>query len=147
MQARDLMTENPSCCRTDSTVREVARMMVEHDCGEIPVVDESGAPVGVITDRDICCRIVSQGIDSNTARTGDFMTTPAITVRRMDSADDCRAIMENHLIRRVPVVDEMGKCVGIVSQADVATKADSYAISHLVKEVSVPTPNENAYGF
>lgn len=146
MQARDLMTENPCCCTIDSSVREVARMMVEHDCGEIPVTDSMGVPVGVMTDRDICVRLVAQGVDSSAARVGDYMTTPAITARRMDSADDCRILMEQHMIRRLPVVDESGRCIGIISQADLATKADSYTISHLVKEVSVPTPSPNNFG-
>jgi len=147
MQARDLMTENPSCCRPDATVQEVARMMVEHDCGEIPIVDSVGVPVGVITDRDICCRVTAHGVHGAEARVGDYMTTPAVTVRRMDTADECRRIMEEHMIRRVPVVDENGICVGIISQADVAKKEDSYAISHLLKEVSTPIPNSNSFGY
>lgn len=146
MQAKDLMTGNPCCCSPQATLKDVARMMVEHDCGEIPVVDDSGAPIGVITDRDICCRAVSQGVDTNAGQAKEFMTAPAVTVRLMDSADDCRRTMEEHMIRRVPVVDEAGKCIGIVAQADLAQKADSYSLSHLVKEISVPTQSANALG-
>jgi CBS domain-containing protein len=141
MQAKDLMSLNPCCCTADSTVREAARMMVEHDCGEIPVVDSSGCPIGVITDRDICCRLVAQGIETNNARVSEFMTSPAITIRESASSDDCRETMERNMIRRVPVVDESGKCTGIVSQADIAQKSDSYSVSHLIKEVSAPRPN------
>jgi CBS domain-containing protein len=146
MQARDLMTDNPACCRSDSSIRDAARLMVEHDCGEIPVLDQSGAPIGVITDRDVCCRLVAQGIDCVNSKVGDFMTTPAIVVRKTDSAEDCRMVMEENKIRRVPVVDSGGLCVGIISQADLAKKTDSYMVSHFVKEVSTPTPNSEQYG-
>lgn len=139
MQAKDMMTTNPACCSPKDTIRDVARMMVEHDCGEIPVVDMDNHPIGVITDRDICCRVASQGYDTNTAIVHDHMSTPAITVHMQDSADRCCSAMEEHMIRRVPVVDNNGKCVGIIAQADFANKSDSYSVSHLVREVSTPS--------
>lgn len=136
MQAREMMTTNPACCSPKDTIREVARMMVEHDCGEIPVVDLDNHPIGVITDRDICCRVAGEGLDSNTAIVHDHMSTPAITVHMQDSVERCSSVMEEHMIRRVPVVNTDGKCVGIIAQADFANKADSYSVSHLVREVS-----------
>ena len=141
MLAKDLMSLNPCCCTSDSTVREAARMMVEHDCGEIPVIDAAGCPIGVITDRDICCRLVAQGIESNNARVSEHMSSPAITIRESASSDDCRETMEKNMIRRIPVVDDSGRCTGIISQADIAQKSDSYTVSHLMKEVSAPRPN------
>jgi CBS domain-containing protein len=139
MQANDIMSPNPACCSEDSTIRDVARMMVEHDCGEIPVVDGERKPIGVITDRDICCRVVAQGMDSNQSLVRDHMTVPAFTVNMQDTVERCCDVMESHMIRRVPVVDAFGKCVGMVSQADLAQKADSYNVSHLVREVSSPS--------
>lgn len=139
MQAREIMTTNPACCSPNITVREAARMMVEHDCGEIPVVDTENRPIGVITDRDICCRLVANGLDSTTEKVQDHMTVPAVTVHEMDSIDRCATLMEERMIRRVPVVDDGGKCIGIIAQADFANKADSYSVSHLVREVSAPT--------
>ncbi len=68
MQVREIMTENPACCGPENSVQEAARLMVQNDCGEVPVVDQSGQPVGVITDRDIACRCVAQGKDSRYAR-------------------------------------------------------------------------------
>jgi CBS domain-containing protein len=139
MQAKDIMTTNPACCAPETSVREVARMMVEHDCGEIPVIDEADRPIGVITDRDISCRMVAQGLDGNTCIVRDFMTMPAVTVHMLDTLERCCSLMEDKKIRRVPVVDDSGRIEGIISQADFAKKADSYSVSHLVKEVSMPT--------
>ena len=66
MEAKNVMTSNPACCNPSTRVREAANLMVKNDCGEIPVVDDSGTLVGVITDRDIACRCVADGKSSDT---------------------------------------------------------------------------------
>ena len=66
MQVREIMSENPACCGSDASVQDAARLMVEHDCGEIPVVDSQRRPVGVVTDRDIACRRGAEGKDPKT---------------------------------------------------------------------------------
>jgi len=119
-------------------------MMVEYDCGEIPILDSSGMPIGVITDRDICCRVVASGVDVNEARVGDYMTTPVITAFQDDPVDRCCNVMREHMIRRLPVIDHAGYCVGILSQADFAQKTNDYTVEHLVKQVSIPTPHASA---
>jgi CBS domain-containing protein len=139
MQAKDIMTPDPCCCAQDDTLRDCAKMMVDFDCGEIPVTDAQGNPIGVITDRDICCRAVAKGMDTNNARVGDVMTTPAITVSLSDSEERCIGVMEEHMIRRVPVVDENGIVCGIVAQADIAKRLAPQPVSHLLREVSEPT--------
>ncbi len=140
MQAKDIMTTNPACCTPTSTIRDAARMMVEYDCGEIPVLDTAGMPVGVITDRDIVCRVVASGIDTN-SRVMDYMTTPVVTGFVDDSVERCCHVMREHMIRRLPIVDHSGYCVGIVSQADFAQKTNGYTVETLVKQVSIPTPH------
>lgn len=139
MQAKDIMTPNPSCCTPETSLRECAQMMVDHDCGEIPVLGAQGKPIGVITDRDICCRAVAKGIDTNGARVGEFMTTPAITVSEDDTEERCIGVMEEHMIRRVPVVDTQGVCCGIMAQADLAQRLAPQPVSHMLREVSTPT--------
>ncbi len=67
------MTPNPTCCRPDTPLQEVARLMVEHDCGEIPIIDESGKPLGVVTERDICCHTLAQGKNPLDMTAGDIM--------------------------------------------------------------------------
>ena len=68
MQVREIMTREPACCSPDTKVQEVAKMMLEHDCGVIPVVESSGSkrPIGVVTDRDIAARVVAEGRDIGT---------------------------------------------------------------------------------
>ena len=145
MQVRDIMTDNPACCAPDDTVKDAARLMVENDCGEIPVVDASGAPLGVVTDRDIACRCVAEGKSLDTP-VREVMSAPAVTVTPETSVDDCCTTMEENQIRRVPVVDEGGKCCGMVSQADIARSADEEETSELVHSVSEPSREPSRAG-
>ncbi len=139
MQAFDFMTKNPACGQVDSTMREIARMMVEHDCGLIPIVDAENRPVGVITDRDISCRVVAQDLDPNRALARDHMTSPPVTVTMRDSLGHCCRTMEEYMIRRLPVVDDYMCCVGIIAQADIARKSEPDELTHVLKEISTPT--------
>lgn len=145
MQVRDIMTKNPACCAPDDSVKEAARLMASNDCGEIPVVDKSGAPVGVITDRDIACRCVAESKSLETP-VSEIMSAPAVTVTPETSVGDCCATMEDNQVRRVPVVDEAGKCCGMVSQADIAQSADTQETSNLVRRVSEPTRDASRAG-
>src|SRR5436189_5961615 len=122
MQVKDIMTLNPACCTPQSNLEEAARLMVDFDCGEIPVVDDftSSLPIGVITDRDIVCRTVGKGLNPLDMTVGDCMTTPLISVTPDSSLDDCYRVLEQNQIRRVPVFDAGGRCVGIVALADIA---------------------------
>jgi CBS domain-containing protein len=139
MSVRDIMTTNPACCTPDTTIQQVARMMAEHDCGEIPVLDGQGRVQGVVTDRDICCRGVAEGANCAQMPISEVMTSPAVTVTADMSLQDCCNLMEEHMIRRVPVVDQSGCCCGIVSQADFAVKTDGSIVDELVREISTPS--------
>ncbi len=92
-------------------------MMVERDCGGIPVVDErqNMKPVGIVTDRDICCRTVGEGKNPLEMTAGDCMSSPCVTVTPEMSVENCCQVMAENKIRRVPVVDERGACRGIVA--------------------------------
>jgi len=117
MQVKDVMTADPACCISETTLQEVAQMMVENDCGEIPVVEssETQLPIGVITDRDIVCRAVARGLNPLDLTVGDCMSKPCVTVMPDMSVEECSRIMEENKIRRVPVVDADGSCCGIVA--------------------------------
>ena len=134
--ARDVMTENPVCCVAETTLDQVAQLMREHDCGEIPVLDTAERPIGVVTDRDIVCRVVAEGKNPMTYPAETCMTRPVTTVQVDAPLEDLVALMERQQIRRVPVVDASGRCVGIVSQADVARTGSKNAVAELVREVS-----------
>lgn len=133
-----VMTANPASCKADTTLQQVASLMVEHDCGQIPVVDADGKPVGVVTDRDIVVRVIAHGQDCSAATAGDAMTSPVSSVRSDMSLRDCVCLMEAEKIRRTPVVDAEGKLVGIVSVADLARAGKDEATASVVREVSEP---------
>ena len=134
--AKDLMTPNPQCCTAETRLNEVAKLMVECDCGEIPVIDDARKLIGVITDRDIVCRIVAKGQNPAAMTAGDAMTQPVISVTEDSSLEDVLSAMEEHQVRRLPVVDANGCCCGIVSQADVALAGRDSDVGEMVREVS-----------
>ncbi|MCM2305651.1 MAG: CBS domain-containing protein [Elusimicrobia bacterium] len=140
MKVRELMTKDPLACTPETGLRDVAKMMCEGDCGEIPVVESktSAKPVGVITDRDITCRAVARGRNPLELTAADCMSSPAVTVTPETSLEDCCKVLEKHQIRRVPVVDKQGRCCGMVAQADIARRGPAEATCEIVKEVSQP---------
>ena len=134
--AKNIMTSDAQCCTADQSVEDVARLMVECNCGEIPIVDDRKKLIGVITDRDIVCRVVAQRKHPSMVTVAEAMTQPAISVGLESSLDAVLATMESHQIRRVPVVDAGGACCGIISQADVALTAKNEETGELVRAVS-----------
>lgn len=141
MQVREIMTPKPACCTATTSLRDVARAMVQHDCGEIPIVDgdDHGTLIGVITDRDIVCRMVADGRNPLDYTAEQCMSTPVVVVWESTQIEDCARLMEEHQIRRVPVVDGGGACCGIVSQADIAKHASRRITAELVRDVSEPS--------
>ena len=140
MRVRDMMSKNVASCLPDTGLSDVARMMVDNDCGEIPVLNAAGTPIGVVTDRDITCRAVAEGRNPLLMVAGDCMTAPCVTVSPETSLEDCCQVLESNQIRRVPVVDEAGACCGIVSQADIARHAPKRETAKVVQKVSEPGP-------
>jgi CBS domain-containing protein len=139
MNVRDVMSRNVACCGSDTPLQDVAAMMVDCDCGEIPVADGRGRVIGVITDRDIVIRSIAQGKDPLQLTAGDCMSSPAVTVQPHTPIKECCDLLESNQIRRVPVVDAGGLCVGIVALADIARHASAGATAEVVQEVSKPT--------
>jgi CBS domain-containing protein len=125
MNVREIMSKDPICCTPESTVVEAAKLMVDNDCGQIPVVkdQQSRQLVGVLTDRDICCRVVARNLSPASTRVRDCMSSPVASVTLETSIAECCRVMDDHVVRRVPVVNEQGACCGIVSQADLVEKA------------------------
>jgi CBS domain-containing protein len=145
MKTKDLMTEHVATATPDTSLEEIAKMLVDHDCGAIPILksENSKRPVGIVTDRDIVCRVFAAGKDPRELTAGDCMSSPCVTVTpgaRLDVA--CRTMEENR-IRRLVVVDQDGFCCGIVSQADIARRIADKA-GEIVKEVSQPTNSASA---
>ena len=139
MQVKKIMTKNPSCCTSDSTLQEVAHMMEMYDCGCIPVVEDhlTKRPIGTITDRDIAIRTFSANKNPLEMKASDIMTTDIVTVTPETDVVQCSNVMEEKQIRRVLVVDKDRRCVGIVAQADLAEHGTNPADTvRFLREVS-----------
>jgi CBS domain-containing protein len=146
MQVREIMSAETVCCSPGTNLGEVAQMMVAQDCGEIPVCDETGKPIGVVTDRDIVCRILAKNKNPLSMTAGDCMSSPVITIQPDASIDECAELMESYQIRRVPVVERDGSCCGMVAQADLATKASPETSMDVVAAVSAPNVFASSVG-
>ena len=139
MNVNEIMTKNPACATPQTSLREIAQMMVEHDCGCVPIVENqtSKKPIGTVTDRDITIRAFATGQNPAELKASDVMTTGVTTVELNASVQECADTMEDKKIRRIVVVDANGKCVGIVAQADVAEYGPNPdLIGELVHEIS-----------
>jgi CBS domain-containing protein len=137
--AREIMTPAPQCCSGETLLNEVANLMVEADCGEIPVTDGANRLIGVVTDRDIVCRVVAKGKNPSAVTAAECMSEPVVVVNEDTTLADVMSVMEENQIRRVPVVDAGGCCCGIISQADVAQCASETETGEMVREVSKET--------
>ena len=137
-KVRDIMTQDPAYCLPETGLRDVADMMRDFDCGEIPVVEsrQSPKPIGVITDRDIVCRTIAESENPLKLRAEDCMTIPCVVVEPETSVEACIELLQRHKIRRVAVVDKAGLCIGMVSLADLALKTNHDRTAELLKEVS-----------
>ena len=139
MKVRDIMTSAATCCSPHTPLSEVAALMVQHDCGEIPVCDEARKPLGVVTDRDIVCRVVAKGTNPVGITAADCMSEPVVTTTADMDVEECARLMEQYQVRRLPVVDERGACCGMIAQADLATKAPHDIAAEVVEKVSEPS--------
>jgi CBS domain-containing protein len=141
MRIQDIMTKDPSCVTADATVREAAQVMARENVGMVPVVERESNKrlVGVVTDRDIAIRCVAEGKDSS-CRVSDVMSSSKLaTCTESDEVDNVMQAMQSEKVRRIPIVDERGSLVGIVSQADVVRKAnDSREAERTVEMISQP---------
>ncbi|MBI5445022.1 MAG: CBS domain-containing protein [Deltaproteobacteria bacterium] len=138
MDVRDVMSPNPTCCKPDTSVPEVAELMEQHDCGAIPVIDELGVPKGIITDRDLAMRVIAKGKPAGELKARDVMTPVTVTLKPHEPASEASKLMAKHRIRRLLVVDQGGKCVGMVSLADLSRACPAEEMGRLVKKISEP---------
>jgi CBS domain-containing protein len=132
---RDLMTRDPRTVESDSPIVEAARLMRDEDVGLIPIV-ESGRLVGTITDRDIALRVVAEGKSSDETRVADVASRELVTIDPDQDLADALTLMAKHQVRRLPVVEEDGKLVGIVAQADIAMHAPAAETGDVVEKIS-----------
>jgi CBS domain-containing protein len=142
MKARDIMTASPCCCSPGDSVQDVARMMRDHDCGAVPIV-EKGQLVGIVTDRDLTVRVLAAGLDSE-ARVADVISREPACCEEDAELSEIERVMSDQQVRRIPIVDADKHCVGIVSQADLARASfdgrnvSEHEFALVVERVSLP---------
>jgi CBS domain-containing protein len=132
---RELMTVKPRTVKTGDSIVDAAKLMRGEDTGIAPIVDH-GRLVGVVTDRDIAIRVVAEGRDPKATKVEDVASQDLVTVDPQQDLAEALRLMAKHQVRRLPVVEEDGKLVGIVAQADVARHADAERTGELVEEIS-----------
>ncbi|MFU8802932.1 MAG: CBS domain-containing protein [Bradymonadaceae bacterium] len=140
MKIKDIMTGDPAVCTRDTSLEEVAKLMVDCDCGLIPVVEseQSMRPIGAITDRDIVVRLLAKGKNPLECKVEAAMTRDCVTASMDSELDEAIELMENNQIRRLMIVDEDDVLCGVVSQADIA-RQDRDLAGEVVERVSQPS--------
>jgi CBS domain-containing protein len=123
MKVRDVMVGEVKTCSTNDDLARAAQIMWENDCGVVPVVEADEYVVGIITDRDACMAAYTQGLPLSSIRVGDVMSRQVKVVRPDEDAAAASSTMRALRVRRVPVVNALGRIVGIVSLSDLARRA------------------------
>jgi CBS domain-containing protein len=131
----DAMTANPCTIDADQTVEYAARMLKQEDVGLAPIV-EGQRLVGTVTDRDIAVRVVAEGKDPKTVKVREIASRDLITIDPQQDLDEALRLMASHQVRRLPVVEEDGRVVGVLAQADVADEAKAKKVGEMVEEIS-----------
>ena len=142
MKAQDIMSKNPATVTPTTRVRQAALLMKKEDVGVVPVVEEGTGGkklVGMLTDRDIAIRVVADGMSS--AQVRDAMSPNPKSCRPDDSVKDVLQAMSDSQVRRIPIVDDGGAVVGIVSQADVVLEANGSRVEKTIEKISQPGSN------
>ncbi len=123
MKVADLMTKNVRSCAPTCTLNDAAREMWENDCGVVPVVDAGRTVVGMITDRDICMAAYTRGRPLGEIPVDQVMARKLLTCRPDTALTQAEETMRTAQIRRMPVTDERGALVGLISLNDIARAA------------------------
>ena len=142
MKVKEVMSVNPACCTPSDTAQNVAKMMCDLNVGSIPVVadHQSRSLIGMITDRDLCCRVLARGLDGKSTSIQEFITYDPAVCRDGENVENCERLMQEHQVRRIPVVDKENHVIGIVAQADLALKDKPERVHKTIAEISRTTP-------
>lgn len=142
-KCNEVMTKDPACCLPNDMVANAAKLMKSGNVGSIPVVENEQTKrlVGIITDRDLALKIVAEGHDAKSTRVEAVMTRTVVTCHAEDDLQKALDAMAGHQLRRIPVVDQDGQVIGIIAQADVATRVNQpEKTAEMVKGISQANP-------
>ena len=132
---RDVMTSNPCTIDAEKPVAYAAKMLRDEDVGLAQIVEDDKL-IGMLTDRDIAIRVVAEGRDPGQVKVRDVESKQVVTIDPQQDLDEALRIMAKHQVRRLPVVEEDGRLVGVVAQADIAREGDDRKTGKLVEEIS-----------
>ena len=141
-KCNEVMTKNPVCCLPDDMVAKAAQLMQSENIGSIPVIENEQTQklVGIVTDRDLALKIVAKGLDAKSTKVEAVMTRQVMTCQAGDNLQKALDAMAEHQLRRIPIVDNDNRIVGIIAQADVATRVNQpEKTAEMVKEISQST--------
>jgi CBS domain-containing protein len=140
MTCAEVMTPSPTCCTAEHTTADAAELMKREDIGLVPVVSEDGRKlIGVLTDRDIVLKVIADGRDPRSTAVTEVMSSSPVTCLPQESVEAVMELMASRQVRRIPIVDRDGSLVGIVAQADVATRiANPQETGQVVQAISEP---------
>jgi CBS domain-containing protein len=136
---REIMSKDPVCCVPSDAIDIVAQLMVTEDIGAIPVVHDlrESLLIGIVTDRDLVVKVVAEGHDPTSVTVGEVMTQEPIACRAGSNVQAALDAMAEHQLRRIPIVDNNHRLVGIIAQADVAARlARPDETARVVEEIS-----------
>ena len=140
MKCKDVMSKNIKWATSDCTIQDAVEIMQEQNCGVVPVVDENQRIQGIVTDRDIVLFTVLQHKNPETTKLGEFMTKDVITCLDEEDLNDLITRMREYQIRRIPIVDQENKLIGMVSLGDIAVKVpqEEHEIYEALERISEP---------
>ena len=139
MKCSEIMTKDPVCCLPSDTVVRAAQLMKTENVGAIPVVanQQSKRLIGIVTDRDLALKVVAEARDAKSTTVEKVMTAGVIACRANDDLQKALNAMEGYQVRRIPVVGDTDQIIGIIAQADVATRINEQKkIAEVVEEIS-----------
>lgn len=139
MKCKEIMTEDPVCCLPGDTVDQAAQLMKDDDVGSIPVIADQKTKrlLGIITDRDLAIKVVAPAREISAVKVEEVMTNDPVTCHADDDLNEAIDAMEMHQVRRIPVVDDNNRIIGIIAQADIATRVgEPETTAEMVEEIS-----------
>lgn len=144
MLVSEIMTTQVVLCTPWDTARTAASLMKEHCVGALPVVWDRHDPLveGIVTDRDLCYGIAGDARDSNAVLVSELMTRVPVTCEPDFTIEECLRLIEENQVRRIPVVNKRGRCVGIVTQVDIARKIPPAHVAEMINEITKPMTKE-----
>ena len=149
MRVDELMTKNVECCRSEDPISRAAQIMWDRDCGIVPVVDDDGRVIALLTDRDICMATYTKNRAPSDIRVGEVASSTVYSVAPDDTLDIAERVMAEQQVHRLPVVDNRGRIAGVLSINDLASHAGAamrtdglshHSVVELLAAIGAPRP-------